>query len=146
MSFPTSLIFKESWMTLTHNEKMNKNYMITLIPNPPLLGWVRIAPHSPTIHFDSKVCSQVKKNKLPLWKFILRTCVRLWPAQMAKPYTDKVYFTKQNVKMATMHNNRNMQMSILNVNGKSIITLLNKVPYLSDSRHLKSRYLQRVIK
>ena len=43
-------------------------------------------------------------------------------------------------------NKRNMQMSILEINGESIITMLNKLPHMSDSRHLKRRYMQIMIK
>ena len=32
------------------------------------------------------------------------------------------------------------------INGESIITTLNKLPYMSDSRHLKSRYVHIMIK
>ena len=39
-----------------------------------------------------------------------------------------------------MLNNRNMQISILEINRKSKFTLLNRLLYLCDSRHLKSRY------
>ena len=45
-----------------------------------------------------------------------------------------------------MFNNRNMYISILEINRKSIIILLNKLPYLSDSRHLKSRYVHISVK
>ena len=45
-----------------------------------------------------------------------------------------------------MLNNRNMQVSILKINGKNIITMLNELPYLSDSRHLKIMYVYIVIK
>ena len=43
-------------------------------------------------------------------------------------------------KMMTL-NNRSMQINILEINRKSITTLLNKFPYLSDIWHLKSRYV-----
>ena len=49
-------------------------------------------------------------------------------------------------KMAMILNNRNIQINILNINGKSIITLLNKLTYLSDSKLLKSRYVDIAIK
>ena len=45
-----------------------------------------------------------------------------------------------------MFNNRNMQISILKVNGKSMMTFLYKLPYLFESRHLKGRYVHVVIK
>ena len=45
-----------------------------------------------------------------------------------------------------MLNNRNMQLSILEINRKSMLTMLNKLPYLSDSRHLKSMYVHKEIK
>ena len=38
-----------------------------------------------------------------------------------------------------MFNNRNMQKGILEINVKSIITTLNKLTYMSDSRHLIRR-------
>ena len=56
---------------------------------------------------------------------------------MSKPYTNEIYFAKQNVKMMIMLSNSNMQTEILKINRESIVTLLNKLPYLSDSRHLK---------
>ena len=41
-----------------------------------------------------------------------------------------------------MLNNRNMYINILEVNGEGIITMLNKLPDMPDSRHLKRRYMQ----
>ena len=64
--------------------------------------------------------------------------------QMAKPFTDKGYSAKQNVK--NDDDNISMQIIIHNIIGKSIITLLNKLPYLSNSEHFKSRYIHLVIK
>ena len=49
-------------------------------------------------------------------------------------------------KAVLMLNNRNMFISILQINRKSIITQLNKLPYLSNSRHLKSRNGDIVVK
>ena len=60
---------------------------------------------------------------------------------MANPSTNKVYFAKQNVKIMMIFYNENVQISILEINKESIITLLNKLPYLSDNIHLKSRYV-----
>ena len=40
------------------------------------------------------------------------------------------------LKIMVMLNNRNMTIGILMINRTSIITLLNKVPYLSNSRHI----------
>ena len=45
-----------------------------------------------------------------------------------------------------MLNNRKLKISILEINIKSITTLLNKLPYLSNSRHPKSSYVHVVIK
>ena len=58
-----------------------------------------------------------------------------------KPATDNVYFSKQNVKKMMKLNNRNIQISNLDINTESIITLPNMLLYFSDSRHLKSGYL-----
>ena len=44
--------------------------------------------------------------------------------------------TKQTIKMTGLLNKRNMKIKIFEINRKMIITLLNKMPYLSDSRHL----------
>ena len=44
------------------------------------------------------------------------------------------------------HNNMNMEISILEINTESINTSLNNLPYLSDSRQLKSRYVHVAIK
>ena len=49
-------------------------------------------------------------------------------------------------KMVMMHTNRNMEISVLNINRKSIITFLNRLPYLSAIRHPKCRYLHVEIK
>ena len=38
-----------------------------------------------------------------------------------------------------MLSNRNMQTSVLDINKEGTITFLNKLPYLSDSEHLKIR-------
>ena len=65
---------------------------------------------------------------------------------MTKPSTDKVYFAKYNVKMTVTLNNRNIQIGIIELNRKSIITLLNKLPYLSDSMHPKTKYVDLAIK
>ena len=43
-------------------------------------------------------------------------------------------------------NNKNMLISILEIDRESIITKLNKLPYMSDSRHLKRRNVQTTIK
>ena len=67
---------------------------------------------------------QLKWQNLPLIKFIL----------------------PKDVKMIMMLNYRNMQVSILEVSRESIITLLNTLQYLYDSRNLESRYLCVVIK
>ena len=45
---------------------------------------------------------------------------------MAKPSTDEVY-SRQNVKMKMMLNNRDMHVRILEINRKSIIVLLKVV-------------------
>ena len=45
-----------------------------------------------------------------------------------------------------MLHNRNMQISILEINRKRIITLLNTLSHLSENRHLTSRYLHKVVK
>ena len=50
--------------------------------------------------------------------------------------TDNIYLAKENVKLMMMLN-RNMQISILKIKKESVITLLNKLPHLSDSRYLK---------
>ena len=55
--------------------------------------------------------------------------------------TDMVYFNNHYVKTMIMLNSRNRKISILEIKRKSIITLLNKQPYLSHSRHLESRYV-----
>ena len=47
--------------------------------------------------------------------------------------------------MTMMLNNRNMYISILEINGESIITMLHKLLDMSDSRHLKRRYMQIMI-
>ena len=65
---------------------------------------------------------------------------------MAKPSTHKVYSTKQIAKMTVIFQNRNVQMSILKITGESIVTLLNKLPYLLNSGHHKSQYRHIVIK
>ena len=65
---------------------------------------------------------------------------------MVKPSSDKVFIAKQHVNMMMMLNHRNMQISVLEINTESIITPLNKLPYLTDSRHLKCRYVHLVIK
>ena len=44
-----------------------------------------------------------------------------------------------------MLNNRNIEISNIEINRGSIIILLNKLPYLSDSKHPKSRYVHVVI-
>ena len=65
---------------------------------------------------------------------------------MAKSSTDKVYVAKQIVKKMTIAlNNKNMQIIILKTNRKGTTNLLNKLPYLSDRRNLKSRYVHVVI-
>ena len=63
------------------------------------------------------------------------------------------YFTKQIVKkmmmmmmMMMMLAYRNMEISILEINGESIITTLNKLSYMSHSRHHKRRDMQVTIK
>ena len=66
--------------------------------------------------------------------------------QKSKPSTDNFCVVKQTTKMTVMLNNWNMQISILVINRNSIISLLNKKPYLSDSRHLKGRYVNITIK
>ena len=43
--------------------------------------------------------------------------------------------------MMMMMNKRNISISILEINRKNIITLLNKLSCLSDGRHFKSRYV-----
>ena len=48
--------------------------------------------------------------------------------------------------MMMMLDNRNVYISILKINGESIITLLNKLPYLFNSRHPTKRYVHVVIK
>ena len=45
-----------------------------------------------------------------------------------------------------MLNNRIYKISILQLSTKNIITLLNKLSYLSDSKHLESRYAHIAIK
>ena len=40
-------------------------------------------------------------------------------------------------KMMMILNNRNMQISVLEINTEGIISLLNRLLYLSDGRHLK---------
>ena len=60
--------------------------------------------------------------------------------------TDTAYFAKQIIKTVMMLNNRNMYISILEINGGSIITMLNKLPYMSNSRHLKRMDVQITIK
>ena len=66
-------------------------------------------------------------------------------AQMARPSTIKVYFAKQTLKIAMLLNNMNMQICVNEIKRKSVITLLNKVQYLSGSRHLKNKYIHVVI-
>ena len=68
----------------------------------------------------------------------------MWPAKIARPPTDKVYFSKQ----IPMFNYRNMEISILQIDRDSIITLMNALSYLMNAlsylfnvRHLKHRYL-----
>ena len=52
--------------------------------------------------------------------------------------TYNVYLAKTiNNKMTMVFNKRNIQICYLNVNRESIIYLLNKMLYLSDSRHFK---------
>ena len=70
---------------------------------------------------------------------------------MAKLSTDKVYSAKQiakkeKKKTVMMLDNRNIQVSTLKINGRNIITLLNKLPYLFNSRHPKSTYMHVVTK
>ena len=49
---------------------------------------------------------------------------------MAKQFIDKIYFAKQNAKKKMMmRNNRNMQVSILDITEKAY-TLPNKLQYL----------------
>ena len=60
---------------------------------------------------------------------------------MAEFSTDKVYFVKQNLKITVTLNNRNMQLRVIETNRKSIITLMSKLQYLSDSRPLKGRHV-----
>ena len=43
-------------------------------------------------------------------------------------------------------NSKNMQISIIEINRESICLMLNKLPYLSYGRHLKSRYVNVAIK
>ena len=50
----------------------------------------------------------------------------------------RVYFAKQDVMML---NNRNMQVSILDINRKIITTVLNKLLYPSDSGHGESKHM-----
>ena len=48
--------------------------------------------------------------------------------------------------MKVMHNNENTQISILEINRKSIIILLNRLLYVPESRHLKGKYVYVAIK
>ena len=41
-----------------------------------------------------------------------------------------------------MLNSKNIYVSILEINGETIITTLNKLPYMSDCKHLKRRGVQ----
>ena len=59
-------------------------------------------------------------NQLKRQKFPLIRCV----------------FPNKLQKAMVMLNNKNMKISILAINRKSIITLMNNLLYLSDSRHL----------
>ena len=45
-----------------------------------------------------------------------------------------------------MHECTNRCTGLLEINGESIITMLNRLPDMSDSRHLKRRYMQITIK
>ena len=49
------------------------------------------------------------------------------------------------LKIMMILNNRNVPISITEINTESITTLLNKLPHLSDSRHLKNRYVHVII-
>ena len=60
---------------------------------------------------------------------------------MAKPSTEKVYFAKQMQKMMMMLNSKSVQISTPDINGECIMTLLNKLMYLSDNSHVKCRYV-----
>ena len=56
-----------------------------------------------------------------------------------KPLTRFILLHK--IQMMMMLNNRNIQISTLEVKRKGIITLLNKLLHLFDNRHFKCRYV-----
>ena len=56
-----------------------------------------------------------------------------------------ILYQTNHIKTMMTLNNRNMYISILEINGESIITTLNKWPDMSDNRHLKGRYMQIMI-
>ena len=58
---------------------------------------------------------------------------------MAKPPL-MFYFVSKNAKKTLTLTSRNMQVSVLEINSQTIIIMLNMFLYLSDSRHIKSRY------
>ena len=66
---------------------------------------------------------------------------RLWSGQLSNlPLIRLILPYKMNLMMMTLHN-RIMQLSILEISTQSIITCLNKLPYLSGCWYHESRYV-----
>ena len=65
---------------------------------------------------------------------------------MGKISANYVYLPNTMYIITMMLDNRNMQISIFEINRENIINCLNNLPYLSDSRHLKSKQMYIAIK